>query len=215
VDPQAGPFDYHLGRLLASVRCVPRLADLLDPRPVSPPLVVRPEHVGGRAAWEALVRDGALVVLRGTAAVRADLPVGPGLRAGVLRGGLPRGAAVAGRTAAWVHAGVPDGGTLDLAYASGRHRPEVWAGARVWQEALLASDVTEIAGVRVTTPVRTVVDLALRDDAERALEAVRALVETCGVDLRAAARVLESRARVVGRPRARRVLTAAQETLVP
>jgi hypothetical protein len=133
----------------------------------------------------------------------------------VLRDLLPRGATIAGRTAAWVHAGVPDGGTLDLAYPSGRHRPEVWAGARVWQEPLLASDVSEIAGVRVTTPVRTVVDLALRDDPERALEAVRALVEACGVDLRAAARALESRARVVGRPRARRVLTAAAQCRVP
>lgn len=197
------------------MRFVPRLADLLDPRPAPPPLLVRPEHVGGRVAWETLVRDGALKALRGTAAVRTDLPVGPGLRAGVLRDLLPRGATVAGRTAAWVHAGVPDGGTLDLAYPSGRHRPEVWAGARVWQEPLLASDVSEVSGVRVTTPVRTVVDLALRDDPQPALETIRALVEVCGVDLSAATRSLESRARVVGRPRARRVLAAAAPCPVP
>jgi hypothetical protein len=122
---------------------------------------------------------------------------------------------VAGRTAAWVHAGVPDGGTLDLAYPTGRHRPEVWTGARVWQEPLLASDVVEISGVRLTSPQRTVVDLALREDPEDAVAAVRALVDVCGVDLRAATRALELRARVVGRPRARRVLAAAATSGVP
>lgn len=176
--------------------------------------MVLPEHVGGRVAWEGLVRDGALRVVRGCAAVRPGVAVGPALRTSVL-GPVPRGAAVAGRTAAWVHAGVPDDGTLDLAYATGRHRPEIWAGARVWQEPLLTSDVVEIAGVRTTTPLRTVLDLALREEPDRAVATVRALADACGVDLAVAGRTLELRARVVGRPRARRVLAAAAGTVVP
>jgi hypothetical protein len=191
-----------------------RLADLLDARPAPRPSVVLPEDVGGAAAWDILVRDGALRVVRERAAVPAGDRVDASLRASV----LPRPARtgfVAGRTAAWVHAGVPDGGTLDLAYPTGRHRPEVWVGARVWQEPLLSSDVVEISGVRLTSPQRTVVDLALREDPDAAVDAVRALVEACGVDLRAAARSLELRARVVGRPRARRVLAAAASAVVP
>ncbi len=191
-----------------------RLTEILDARPAPRPTVVRPEHVGGEVAWDALVREGALRVVRGRAAVRPDVAVGASLRARVL-GPVPRGAVVAGRTAAWVYAGVPDGGTLDLAYASGRHRPEVWAGARVWQAPLLTSDVVELAGVRVTTPLRTVVDLALREEADRAVATVRTLVDVCGVDLDAAGRALELRARVVGRPRARRVLAGAASASVP
>ncbi len=176
--------------------------------------MVLPEHVGGRAAWDTLVRDGALRVVRGHAAVRPGVAVDAVLRASVLAP-VPRGAVVAGRTAAWVHAGEPAGGTLDLAYATGRHRPEVWGGARVWQEPLLTSDVVELAGVRVTTPLRTAVDLALREEHDRAVQAVRTLVDVCGVDLHAAGRALELRARVVGRPRARRVLAAAAGACVP
>lgn len=191
-----------------------RLADLLDARPSPRPSVVLPEHVGGPAAWDTLVRDGALRVVRDRAAVPAGDAVDACLRASVLPKPA-RSGVVAGRTAAWVHAGVPDGGTLDLAYATGRHRPEVWAGARVWQQPLLTSDVVEISGVRVTSPQRTVVDLALREDPGTAVELVRALVDACGVDLRAASRALELRTRVVGRPRARRVLAAAASACVP
>ncbi|TWH34389.1 hypothetical protein L600_001200000450 [Isoptericola variabilis J7] len=173
-----------------------------------------PEHVGGPVAWDCLVRDGALRVVRGRCAVPAGTPVDAEVRARALPP-VPGGSVVAGRTAAWLHAGVPDDGVLHLAYPTGRHRPEVWVGAHVWQEPLLATDVVHLAGVPVTTAVRTVVDLAVREDVDVAVAAIRALVEECGVDLDAARRALELRARVVGRPRARRVLAAAVGAGVP
>lgn len=190
-----------------------RLDDLLDSGRAAPPDVLTCEQVGGPAAWDVLVRDGALVPLRGRLAVRPGAVVTPALRAGALASVVPRGAVVAGRTAAWVHCGLPDDDSLDLAYAAGRHRPEVWGSVRVWQAPLLRGDTVLLGGVRVTTPERTVVDLALREDPAVALPAALALVAACGVAIEDAARRLEARARAVGRPRARQVLADARAAL--
>jgi len=195
------------------VAAMPRLDELLDPPEPARTLLVTPDDVGGQAAWHVLVRDGALVRVRGHLAVLARTDVTPGLRARSLVDVVPRTAVAAGRTAAWVHTGAPRSETLDLAYGAGRHRPEVWAAARVWQAPLMRGDWQSLGGVRVTTPLRTVVDVALRDDPELALPVVLALVMTCGVALDDAARRLESRARAVGRPRARLLLGDARAAL--
>jgi hypothetical protein len=190
----------------------PTLRAVLSPAPAERPVVVTPADVGGRAAWAELVRDGALLVLRGEAAVRQAVAVTPAVRAGAL-GDLPGGAVVAGRTAAWIHAAVPDGGRLDLTYPAGRHRPEVWGSVRVWQGPLLHEDTHRVGGLPVTSPLRTVVDIALREPHRDAVAVVVALAEACGVELEAARRALERRTRAVGRPAARLVLAAAQERL--
>ncbi|MCA5894046.1 hypothetical protein LEP48_11905 [Isoptericola sp. NEAU-Y5] len=177
---------------------------------------MRPADVGGRAAWDVLVRDGALDVLRHDAAVPAGEMVGPHLRAETLVGDVPAGSAVSGRTAAWVHCGgvAHDGGLLDLTYLPGRHRPRVRDDSgKVWQAPLLRDDTVVLAGLRVTVPARTVVDLALHLTPDDALARVVALVRHCGVDLSQATRLLERRVRAVGRPRARLVLARATEVL--
>jgi hypothetical protein len=191
-----------------------RLDDLLAApgRPAGP--LVRPVDVGGRAAWDVLVRDGALEVVRGDAAVVAGTAVTAALRAALVADGLPTGAAVAGRTAAWVHAGHAAGArtadSLDLTYPARGHRPEVWGAGLVWQAPLLRGDTVDLGGARVTAPLRTVVDVAVHvpgdDDAARL---ARVVADACDVDLADAAALLERRARVVGRPRARRVLARA------
>lgn len=198
-----------------------RLGDLLEvpPRPDVRSRVVRPRDVGGRAAWSVLVRDGVLEVVRRDedAAVVAGTPTGPATRAGLLRARVPSGAVVAARTAAWVHAGpaADDGGRLDLTYRAGGHRPAVWGQGLCWQSPLLADDVVDLAGVRVTDPVRTAVDLALHvvpaDDAARR---VGTLVRVCGIELADVGRRLERRVRAVGRPRARDVLRAVADDLL-
>lgn len=199
----------------SSVRTSARLADLLGPPVGRGTSLVRPADVGGRAAWDVLVRDGALLVLRGDAAVAPGEAVGPATRAETLSGTLREGSVVAGRTAAWVHAGGPahDGGVLDVTYSPGRNRPRPGQAGKVWQASLLRDDVITLAGVRVTAPARTVVDLALQLDPHDALPRVLVLVRRCGVDLARARRLLERRVRVVGRPRARQVLDRAEQAL--
>ncbi|MFE5308041.1 hypothetical protein [Isoptericola sp. NPDC056605] len=192
----------------------PRLGDLLAPPRRSRGLLVRPADVGGRAAWDVLVRDGALETVRDDAAVVAGTPVTPLLRAALLAGSLPAGAVAAGRTAAWVHVGRAAGPRatehLDVAYAAGGHRPELWGAGLVWQAPLLRGDVVELAGARVTAPLRTVVDVAVHVPVEEdAARLARTVADACGLALADAAALLERRARVVGRPRARRVLARA------
>ena len=184
--------------------------------PVAPRCPRRaPADVGGRAAWDVLVRDGVLEVVRGDAAVAAGTPVTAADRAWLLTGVVPTGAVVAGRTAAWVHAGrrLDDGGTLDLTYAAGGHRPAVWGAGLVWQSPLLRDDVGTHSGLRVTGPVRTALDLALHLPPDDAAWRVVALVRACGIDLREVRRQLERRMRAVGRPRARTVLDRAEASL--
>ncbi|MFC7877179.1 hypothetical protein [Isoptericola sp. NPDC057391] len=191
-----------------------RLGDLLTAPDRRYGPLVRPEDVGGRAAWDVLVRDGALEVVRGDAAVVAGTVVTPLLRAALLAGSLPAGAVAAGRTAAWVHAGRAAGARsadpLDVAYAAGGHRPELWGAGLVWQAPLLRGDVVELAGTRVTAPLRTVVDVAVHvPDEDDAARLARVVADSCRLALTDAAALLERRARVVGRPRARRVLSRA------
>ncbi|WP_402465164.1 hypothetical protein [Isoptericola aurantiacus] len=180
--------------------------------PPSPRSVLRPPDVGGTAAWQVLVRDGAVRVLRGDAGCRPDVVVGPALRAGLVASEVPTGAVVTGRTAVWIHTGAGDGEHLDLTCAAGRHRPDRPVGARLWQSPLLAADTVVIAGAPVTVAERTAVELALHDD-----DPVRLLVALAqhGTDLDRVRRRLELRHRAVGRPRARRHLEAAREALGP
>jgi len=191
-----------------------RLGDLLVAAPVAGPLV-RPADVGGRAAWDVLVRDGALEVVRGRAAVPAGTEVTPALRAALLAGSLPTGGIVAGRSAAWVHVGRAAAGQaagpLDVTYVAGGHRPEVWGAGLVWQAPLLRDDTVELGRVRVTAPLRTVVDVALHvPDDDAAARLARVVADGCRVALADAERLLERRARAVGRPRARQVLALAR-----
>jgi hypothetical protein len=190
------------------------LSELLTrPRPTrTASAPVRPSDVGGRAAWDVLVRDGVLAALVDDAAAPADAPVTPATRAAALGARVPPRTVVAGATAAWVHCGGPPPRRLDLAYRSGTHRPELWEGATIWSASGLLADSVVLAGVRVTTLERTAVDVALRLPAERALPLVLHLVHT-GADLEGAGRALERRTRAVGRPKARRVLAAARERL--
>ncbi|GAB4085826.1 hypothetical protein GCM10028784_24560 [Myceligenerans cantabricum] len=212
-----------------------RLAQLLDPRPASVPLVVTPSGVGGPAAWQDLLRRGALVPLRetplgatDTAAVAAGTRVTPTHRALAVAtragGALPARAVVAGASAAWVYTGLRAGvaaprlddgaGSLELAHDAGVHRPAGPVGAVVRCSPGLPRDTVRLGGVPVTTPGRTAADVACRLPFEHAVPVLLALAagsrDLGPVDLGRVARALEVRRRVVGRPAARRALAAAR-----
>jgi hypothetical protein len=176
--------------------------------------LVRPADVGGPAAWQALVRDGVLVRVRGDVAAPSWLALSAEVRALTLAPAVPARAVVAGASAAWVHCGVADGEVLHLAYVPGTHRPPPWSGARVWSAPGVVGESRRVGGVRVTTPVRTAVDVALHLPPDDAVPVLVAL-SRAGVDLAAAARALELRLRAVGRPRARTTLAAARRALAP
>jgi hypothetical protein len=187
------------------------------PEPFNPPMhglaaapppgraVVRARDVGGPGAWQALVRDGVLRRLTPDAACAIGTRVDAALRASLVGPLVPGGAVVTGRTAAWIYSGVGSAHPLDLACAAGRHRPDRPAGARLWQAPLLHPDCVLIAGVRVTDPTRTVVELALHGG-ESSLVAVLA---RCGADLEAARRSVLLRPLAAHRAAAVDVIDAA------
>lgn len=199
----------------------PSLAALLDPGPTTPALVVTPEHVGGPVAWWDLRRAGALVELHDGAAVAVGAVVGPEHRALALAHEVPARCVLAAATAAWVHTGWyaggpaatwPPGAPVEVAYAPGTHCPTARPGLLVRRTPGLASDTVRLAGVAVTSLTRTAVDVARTVGAEAAVPLLVALAGR-GADLRRAARLLDQRARVVGRPAAHRALAAARELL--
>jgi hypothetical protein len=197
------------------------LAALLDPRPAPAPLVVTPAHVGGPVAWSDLRRSGALVELHDGAAVGAGSVVGSRHRALALAGEVPARGVLAAATAGWVHTGLydgvvarawPAGAPIEVAYSPGAHCPASRPGRVVRRAPGLAPDTVRLAGVPVTRPTRTAVDVACTASLEAAVPVLVALAER-GVDLRGAVRLLDRRARVVGRPAAHRALSAALERL--
>jgi hypothetical protein len=118
-----------------------------------------------REAHRLLALGLARPVLLRPAAVLAGVHVRPAptlraLAAAAVLGGAPGDdAALAFRTAAWVHAGGEEPQVLEVATPFGVHRALPDA-ARLRRLALPPADVAVLAGVRVTTPARTAADLA-------------------------------------------------------
>ncbi|GAA4689765.1 hypothetical protein APR04_002687 [Promicromonospora umidemergens] len=197
------------------------LAALLDPHEAPAPLVVTPAHVGGPVAWSDLRRSGALVVLHDGAAVAAGSVVRSRHRALALAGEVPARCVLAASTAAWVHTGLydgvvapawPTGAPVELAYSPDTHYPAPRPGRVTRRAPGLTRDTVRLAGVAVTGMARTAVDVACTAPLDVAVPVLVTLAER-GVDLRQAARRLDRRARVIGRPAARRALSAALEQL--
>jgi len=187
------------------------LVELTAAKPTAaiPPTLVRPADVGGIGAWQTMVRDGLLRLVHGDAAVTAATPITPDVRMAVISSDVPKSCYVAGVSAVWVHCGGPVPEVLTLAHPIGTNRPHlagqasVFAGAGLWAESQLLG--IGINRGRVTTPMRTCLDLALREDPDVAKQKIRAL-QSAGLNLRSAARALEFRGHNIRRPRARRIL---------
>ncbi|OLT53043.1 hypothetical protein [Cellulosimicrobium sp. CUA-896] len=184
----------------------PPLDRLLAPRDTEVGLLVRPADVGGAGAYQELLRRGSLVAVRDGVAAPARVPVTPTLRALAVRDDVPPSCVVAGASAAWVLCGGPPPPRLEVVYPPGAHRPAPRHGRVPRQAALLASETELVAGVRVTDPRRTALDVASRCDADHAATLLGRLRDARGLDLAAVSRALELRYRWAGRDRARIVL---------
>lgn len=197
------------------------LAALLDPLPAPAPLVVTPAHVGGAVAWSELRRSGSLVELHDGAAVAVGSVVGSRHRARALAHEVPARGVLGASTAGWVHTGLYDGAVaqawpvgapVEVSYSPGSHCPASRPGRVVRRAPGLGADTVRLAGVPVTRPARTAVDVACTAPLEAAVPLLVALAER-GLDLRHTARLLDRRARVVGRPAAYRAFSAARKLL--
>ncbi|HYP73728.1 MAG TPA: SAM-dependent methyltransferase [Microbacterium sp.] len=105
--------------------------------------------------------DGDLVEL-GDAFLPADAVETAELRAASLRACVPDTLAVTRTTAAWVHGAIPEAPVRHCVQRMSATRLHHVRGARLdYRERLLTADaVTRIGGVWVTTPERTLADLA-------------------------------------------------------
>lgn len=150
--------------------------------PHVPFLVSELDELGlSRATLRRLLREGAVRRVLHGVYVRADLPDTQELRAACAARALPPHCIVSDRSAAWLH-GVDCFDLADLAHppvlevvSLRGHERTRRAGVLGGERDLLGIDVCEVAGVRVTTPLRTACDLACLRGRHRALAVLDAL----------------------------------------
>ncbi|WP_369052290.1 hypothetical protein [Kineococcus terrestris] len=135
-----------------------------------------------RAGTARDVRDGLLRVLVGDVVVAAGAPLDAATRARALALLVGAGAVVVGPTAAWVHAGAAAGAPQRL-WVAGGPRPQVLAaraGLPVERTRCrpARADLLELGGLLVTSPARTLVDVA-RTAPGRAVRVREALLAAC------------------------------------
>ncbi|MCB7137605.1 hypothetical protein [Cellulosimicrobium marinum] len=186
----------------------PPLARLLVARDPEVGRLVRAADVGGGAAFQDLLRRGALVHVWEDVASPVQVPRTPLLRAAAVRDVVPSHCVVGGASAAWLLCGGPAPARLELLYPPGTHRPAPRPGRTARQAAVLQGEVLRIGDVRVTGVVRTALDVATRVDPDEALVTLRRLRDDHGLDPAVAARSLELRYRWPARERARTTLAA-------
>ncbi|MDR2722467.1 MAG: hypothetical protein LBB54_01880 [Cellulomonadaceae bacterium] len=192
----------------------PQLSTLLAPPPSqAPPLLIRPDAVGGTVAWNDLIRHQAIIPLVDNVATSAHRTITPALRAQALADYVAGSAVIAGPSAVWVYAGGPPPALVHLVHPHGTHRPEVWGAAEVRGAVGLHPDTIILGGIPVTSPLRTCADCAISQDIDAAVEAMVRLVAATGISLDMAAFRMECRHRVQGRNRARLAFRQAAQAL--
>lgn len=184
---------------------VPAALARLRPRPVRLPTVVHRADVGA-LAWAGMLADEVLVPLGRASARPAATPETPEVRAAALAPLVPARGALGRLSAVWVHAGGPAPRRADVLVASGARRPDPHPDRRTAEAALGPGDTVLLGGVRVTGPLRTVLDVARWEDPGAAGAAVHRLLAACPVDLDAALAVLDRQEGGRGVRRARRLL---------
>jgi len=181
----------------------------LDALDLDLPMLLRPADVGGMGAWQTMLRDGLLRRVHLDTAVMVETPITADIRAAVLAPLVPVNCYLATYSATWIYCGGPVPPVLTVAYPLGSYRPRLWTRAEFYCASGLWAQSRSLGigrdRVRVTTPVRTAVDLALRADPDAARDKIRDLAAV-GTDLRAALRSLELRGHTAGGPQARQIL---------
>jgi REase_MTES_1575/Transcriptional regulator, AbiEi antitoxin len=148
------------------------------------PFTSREAHQAGlsRKVLRRMVREGSLRLLLKGVYVDAAVPDSIGVRAAAAAKVVPPGSVVCDLTAAWIHGAqltsaesrfrVPPLEVFRLAGHTRVRRPECTGGTR----SLAADDIMEVAGVVVTTPLRTALDLGRLLRRDQALGAIDALL---------------------------------------
>ncbi|ASR54621.1 hypothetical protein [Cellulomonas sp. PSBB021] len=184
------------------------MADALSllPAPcVLPRLVRRGDLPPGE--WVGMQLDGVLVALTDDVAVTTERPPEPGDRAQALAPALPRHGVLGRDAAAWVHAGGRAPARACVLVPVGVRRPDARPDRASAETVFAQGDVVVVAGVPVTSPVRTGADVARWVEGAAAVERLVALA-SCGVDLQ------EVRARLAamtGRRHVRRAFGALED----
>ena len=110
--------------------------------------------------WAAC-RDGELVPLSSSAFIFADLPQTPAVRALAVQPVLGHRMIVERRSAAWVHGALERAPRIHTVAVRYEHRSRAKHGLATVREVVLRrGDTTTIAGIEVTTALRTAIDLA-------------------------------------------------------
>ena len=133
--------------------------------------------------WAAC-RDGELVPLSSSAFIFADLPQTPAVRALAVQPVLGHRMIIERRSAAWVHGALRRAPRIHTVAVRYEHRSRASHDLTTVREVVLRrGDTTTIAGIEVTTELRTAVDLA-RDrgfDSVRDSPVVARLLSTSGL----------------------------------
>lgn len=129
---------------------------------VHPAFLYLPGHRLALPELSAARLDGHVVEM-GEGYIPADLVEGPDVRAASLASLLPRDTSASGPTAAWIHGAGDRPPSRHHVHRAVAHRLRPPQDARiVFHDVFVpASDRTLAGGVSVTTPVRTLCDLAL------------------------------------------------------
>ena len=133
--------------------------------------------------WAAC-RDGELVPLSSSAFIFADLPQTPAVRALAVQPVLGQRMIIERQSAAWVHGALKRAPRIHTVAVRYEHRSRAAHGHATIREVVLRrGDTTMIAGIEVTTPLRTAVDLS-RDrgyDSARDSPVVARLLSSSGL----------------------------------
>jgi hypothetical protein len=162
----------------------------LRPPPVTVPDGVHARDVGP-TAWQVLLAEGALRPVWGTVATPADRSPTPAVRAAALRPLVPPRAVIGRAAAVWVHTGgrLPD--RFDVLVAPRARRPSPHPLRVPHEVPLPDADVVRLGDVRVTTVLRTAVDVARWLPDDDAVPLLLRLTEHAGLDVAAALRALD------------------------
>lgn len=174
------------------------------------PLVLDDRHLPA-AELRAAQLDGELGAL-GEAFLVTDSPDTAAARASSLEPRVPARTIVAGRSAAWVWGWAHDCASLRLCVPlRARIGSELRRALGVREVAIEPDEVHRVAGVSVTSPERTLVDLARFDERADIVALLASGIAVGGMTEEVVAAALDRRPASAGRRRARERLRAAQE----
>jgi hypothetical protein len=181
----------------------PRLPDILDDRYLP------------AAELRAAELDGELFSL-GHGFVSPDTPTTAAMRAASLSSQMPARTTIGGRSAAWVWGWIRQPGPLTLCVST---TARIASSARrklaIREVVIDADEIVNLDGQAITSPVRTLVDLARFDDGDDAVSVLAHGLTASGISLETALTALDRRPAAAGRRRARVRLQSAGALVVP